>query len=276
MDMVVAAVGLALLAWLGTHGGLSAVRGLAVLAVACAAGVTGWFIFARRGFVLRGGQVVATLKHNWRLGRWFLAGQLAVQAQGYVAYWLALAMVGAAATGIYAACMSVVGFANPLLFGAFNLLVPRSVRAFRKEGGIGVRRQAFADAGLLGGIMAVFCVVIFFFGERVVHALYPATTGQHEGEIVFVLAVTSLIASMGVPAAIALASTERAKAFAAVTGANALLNVVLVFLLLPRFGLVGAAYAVLIGETVGSIARWYLFLALVRENHPPAGEDASP
>jgi Na+-driven multidrug efflux pump len=34
-------------------------------------------------------------------------------------------------------------------------------------------------------------------------------------------------------------------------------------LLLPKWGLLGAAYAVLIGETVGAIGRWLAFWLLV-------------
>ena len=49
------------------------------------------------------------------IGKWLLSGQLAMQAQGYMTYWLTLAIAGTLATGIYTACMSIVAFANPLL-----------------------------------------------------------------------------------------------------------------------------------------------------------------
>jgi O-antigen/teichoic acid export membrane protein len=263
MDITVAAVSLMLLGWLAWNASLSAVTGLAVVALSCGAGALGWLWRSRRGFSFRGGHALATLRENWRLGRWFLAGQLSVQAQGYIAYWLTLALAGATATGIYAACMSVVAFANPLLFGAFNLLMPRSVRAFRDQGGAGVRRQAVRDALLLGALMSAFCAVIFFFGEDVIQALYRGPSDAGEAHLVFVLALASLMASVGVPAALALASTQRVRAFAAVTAGNALLNVVLVWVLMTQWGLIGAAYGVLLGEAAGSLARWLVFLTLV-------------
>jgi Na+-driven multidrug efflux pump len=40
-------------------------------------------------------------------------------------------------------------------------------------------------------------------------------------------------------------------------------NTLLVILLLPTWGLLGAAYAVLIGESIGAIGRWVAFWLLV-------------
>jgi O-antigen/teichoic acid export membrane protein len=276
MDMGVAAVSVMLLGWLAWNASLSAVTGLAVVALSCGAGAVGWLWWGRRAFAFRGGHAAATLRENWRLGRWFLAGQLAVQAQGYIAYWLTLVMAGAAATGVYAACMSVVAFANPLLFGAFNLLMPRSVRAFRDEGGAGLRRQAVRDALLLALLMSGFSAVLFFLGDDVIQALYGGPRDAGEAHLIFVLALASLMASVGVPAGLALASTERVRAYAAVTGANALLNVVLVWWLMSEWGLVGAAYGVLAGEAVGSVARWLAFLALVPDGARVRAEPAVP
>ena len=51
----------------------------------------------------------------------------------------AVVTVGPEATGIYAACMTVALFSNPLILGISNALAPRTAQAFT-EGAGGARR----------------------------------------------------------------------------------------------------------------------------------------
>ena len=92
------------------------------------------------------------LQKNWRLGKWLFAGQLIVQVESDAAFWLSLAVVGAAGTGIFAACASIIAFANPFISAFRNVLTPRFVRAWKKGGSAGLRAQAASDFGavLLG------------------------------------------------------------------------------------------------------------------------------
>src|SRR5205807_1108115 len=82
-------------------------------------------------WALRRGQWRATMRQSWDLGKWLFVGQMTVQVQRYVTYWLSMLIAGAAVTGVYAACMSIVAFANPLIFGVGNILMPRSVLAWK-------------------------------------------------------------------------------------------------------------------------------------------------
>jgi len=263
VDVVVAALNVVLLGWLGWAGQLSAVTAFGAVGVSCAIGAIGWLYLARSEFAFRVGQVRATLKQSWVLGKWLFSGQLALQTQGYMTYWLSMVIAGAAVTGIYAACTSIVAFANPLLFGFFNILIPKSVRALRIEGGAGLRRQAAWDSLLLAAVMSLFCVLILVVGEEVMEFLYPGAEFKGHGQILAVLAFASLAAAIGAPASIALASAERARAGANVTAATAVLNVILVWWLMTNWGLLGAAYALLISEVVGNLGRWIAFLVLV-------------
>lgn len=266
LDLVVAALTVLALGFLSWTGRLSAASAFVAVGLSCGIGTTGWLCFSRAGFAFRFGQLRTTLKQSWSLGRWLLSGQLAVQAQGYVTYWMSLALAGATATGIYAACMSIVSFANPLLFGFYNILTPRSVRAWRAQGASGLRRQAARDSALLAAAMSVFCVLVFWFGETVVQWLFANPDYRGNGHTLNVLALAALAAAVGVPAAIALASAERARAVAVVMTSAAVLNVILVWLLMTKWGLLGAAYGILMAEVAGSLGRWIAFLGLVR-NH---------
>lgn len=131
--MVVALLFVVSLVWLGRTGQLSAATAFLSLAGSCGLACLAWLYLARRQFALRLAHFSATLVQSWTLGKWLLSNQLAVQAMGYVTYWLSLMTGGAVVTGIYAACTSIVAFANPLIFGFFNILTPRFVRTLRSE-----------------------------------------------------------------------------------------------------------------------------------------------
>jgi O-antigen/teichoic acid export membrane protein len=263
LDLGVALFTLLSLAWLGWMGKLSAATAFMAAGLSCGLGGLAWLYFTRRELAFRLGQVRPTLKQSWGLGKWLFCGQMAMQSQGYITYWLSLVIAGTMATGIYTACMSIVAFANPLLFGFYNILIPKSVRTLKTGGNAGLVRQAGLDAGLLAAVMSIFCLVIFFAGEPLMITLYHGPEYAGNGHILTVLTVSALAAAVGVPASIALASAERARAVAAVTAVSAVLSVVLVWLFMSRWGLLGAAYAVLIAEIIGSGGRWLAFLMLV-------------
>ena len=269
LDLAVALLFLAALVWLGRTGQLSAATAFLSLAGSCGLVCFAWLYLARRQFALRLAHFSATLEQSWTLGKWLLSNQLAVQAMGYATYWLSLMIGGATVTGIYAACTSIVAFANPLVFGFFNILTPRFVRTLRTEGLLALQRQAARDALVLGAVMAAFFMLVLLFGDALMQFLYPGSEYQGNGHTLVVLAGASMVAAIGAPAAVALMSAEHARAVALIAGATALLTCVLVWALMSRWGLVGAAYALLIAETVGNLGRWTAFMAVVAHSTAP-------
>jgi Na+-driven multidrug efflux pump len=75
--------------------------------------------------------------------------------------------VGTTATGVYAACISIVLFANPLMIGIGNTLAPKAALALKEGGYARLRREASRDSLLLGGAMTLFCLIVLFAGEDV-------------------------------------------------------------------------------------------------------------
>ncbi len=263
VDLAVAVLTIVALAGLAWGGRLSAITALAAIGAACGIATVGWLYLARSEFAVQLRQVPATLQQSWGLGKWFLSGQLALQAQGYATLWVTMATAGATVTGIYTACASIVGFANPLLYGFFNVLTPKSVRTLKMEGGSGLRRQAAYDAVWLGLVMAAFCLLVFLVGEDIMSLLYRGVEYSGNGHVLAVLAVAAGAGAIGVPASIALAAAERARPVAGFMIVTAAVNVVLVLALLPGWGLLGAAYGMLAAEVFGSLGRWIAFLLLV-------------
>src|ERR1043166_2283807 len=237
LDCVVAvlvALAFAILTWSGQ---LSAANAIVAIGLACGLAAFGWLYYARCEFSWSFRTLSPTLRRNWKMGKWFLSSQLAIQIQAYIAPWLALTIAGAAMTGIYAACTSIVAFVNPVLFGAFNVLLPKFVRVLQQQGLLALRWHAYFESVLLAAIMGAFALVIFECGDDIMSLLYRGDAYVGYGDVLTVLAVASLAAAVGAPASIALAAADHARSVAFVTALTALLNLVLIAALLPAYGL---------------------------------------
>jgi O-antigen/teichoic acid export membrane protein len=268
LDSAVAAIQLAGLGLIGWTGRMSSVTACAALGVACASSAIVWMWFSRRKFAIRRDQVLKTTRQSWGLGKWLFAAQITVSAQAYMAYWLLALLVDSTATGVFAACMSVVSFANPLITGLGNILTPRAVLAFKEGGRARLRRQAVRDSLLLGAAMTLFCVVVMFAGEDIMRLLYHGKEYEGQGRTVAVLAVALLASAVGFPASNALASMERPRAIVLAGSVGALLTAVLIWCLVVRWGPVGAAFGFLFGNVAAAVGRWVAFLTLVSDREP--------
>lgn len=270
LDLAVLAIQFAALIALAWTGNMSAAAACAALGGACAATGLAWLYFARAEFAFRLDSLGAAMRQSWGLGGWLLAGQITVTAQGYVAYWLLAAQLGATSTGVFAACMSVVSFANPLISGLGNILMPRAVQVLKQGGLERLRRQILKDSLLLGLAMFLFCAVVLFTGAEIMHLLFPTKTYEGQSLTLTVLALGSLATAVGFPASNALAAMERPRAIVGVGLLAVGVTVGLFWELVPPLGLLGAALAVLAGNLAGSAGRWVAFLALAAR--PEAAE----
>jgi O-antigen/teichoic acid export membrane protein len=267
VDAAASTILLLLLVILAWRERLDATTALFAIGIAGAFSALIWLWFSRSYFKRKPGAARQTAKLSWSFGKWLLSSQIALQVQGYAAHWITFLVAGAAATGLYSACLSIVGLANPFLFGLFNMLTPKFVRALKDGGEAGLRRAAFRDTLLIGAIMGAFAMFLIMGGSFILPLLFPGEDFAGGQNILSILALSSAIAAMGAPATIALSAAERGRAIAGLSFAICLLGSITVWLLLLRWGLMGAAIGILITESVGAAARWALFLLGIRLTH---------
>jgi O-antigen/teichoic acid export membrane protein len=271
LDATVSVIQVASLGWLGWTGRMSAVTACAALGLSCAVAAIGWFYVARGEFAISRHKVGGSARQGWSLGKWLFVNQIMVQLQRYITHWLSFVIAGAAVTGVYAACLSIVAFANPVTFGLGNMLAPRSALAWKERGGAGLRRQAMGDALLFAAILAPFCLLAFFAGDALMRVLYHGPEYEGHGTVVTLLALATFASSIGTPASNALASMERPRAIFGVGTVAAVLTVILVWWWMVAWGLPGAACGLFVGSIVGTAGLWGSFLILV-----PRSGDAAP
>jgi O-antigen/teichoic acid export membrane protein len=263
LDAAVAAVQLTGLVWLATVGALSATTGYAVIGVACAVPGAVWLYRGRGSFVVRWGKVRPAMRQSWALGRWLFVWQVTLSVQAYYVHWLVSWLVGTTATGVYAACMTVPLFANPLILGIANSLAPGAAEALNRGGFAELRRVVFQTTLLVGTAMVPFCVVVALSGEQLMDLLYDGAQYEGQGQTVTVLTLSMLMIALGMPPSNGLMAAERPDVVCKVSLIVLGVSLVLVPGLVVWWGLAGAAYGFLAGNVAGSVWRWVLFLVLV-------------
>ncbi len=258
LDAAVAIIQLATLICLGPLGGISPATACAALGGACAIIGAPWLYFARGQFEINR-TAPSIAKQGWELAKWLFAAQITALLQRYVTYWLLAIVAGSAATGVFAACMSIVTFVNPLIIGLSNLFMPKAVLAFTTGGARPLMRQILRDSLALGAVMIPLSAIIALNGEQIMRLLYHGADYQGHGSTVALLVLAWLLFASGVPAAIGLASIERPH----VIVWAGLFGVAVTVGLVPKFvgawGLSGAAWAVLAGSAAEAAVRWIGF-----------------
>ncbi len=264
VDVAAAIITIGTIGVLGWINELSAARAIVAIGFACGLASVGWLFLARSQFAWNGWRLVPEVRRNWSIGKWFLSAQMAVQMQGYMVLWIALAIAGAGVAGIYAACASIMAFANPFIYGICNVLMPKYVNALHMNDVRMFRRRVVCDAVLLATVMIAFCLLVLLLGDWVMRLLYGGAEYAGHTQILVVLAAAALVAASGIPASLALMAAERARTNAAIKAGGAVLTVLVVSALLPWHGILGASYGILAVEAAISIGQWVALLLLIR------------
>jgi O-antigen/teichoic acid export membrane protein/tRNA A-37 threonylcarbamoyl transferase component Bud32 len=259
LELAAATIQLSALVWLGLNGRMSAVSACAALGGASAITVAGWLYCARAEFSVRKRQVRTIFEQTWAVGKWLLVGQIAVQAQRHIIYWVAMLVAGAAVTGVYAACMSIVSFLSPLIFALGNVLTPRLRFAWKNDGGPGLWHETVRNTVLIASLILPLCLAVLLLGETVMRFLFPGTEYEGHRYTLTILALVMFSEAFGMPAAIALGILKRPRAIVMTGTVGAVLTLVLVWPLMEQLGLLGAAFGSLAGAATASIGRWVMF-----------------
>ena len=177
IDIVVAVLQLGGLAVLAVLDLLSVAAIYAVMGAACLLPAGLWFVSSRREPIQwRLGRIGRDWITNWSFGRWALMSFLLVSTSPYVVPWLIVTVQGKAATGMWAACMTLVNAANVLVIGVGNYLTSRAAHAYA-AGGVAKLRRVLWSIGLpvltcLAGFMGLATLfgeaaAVFVFGPHV-------------------------------------------------------------------------------------------------------------
>jgi O-antigen/teichoic acid export membrane protein len=282
VSTAVAVLQVAILALLAVEERLTASTALLGLAAANGAAGLAWLGLVQRTLRFSRRQLVCDVRRKWRLGKWIFASQALSTAAMQAAPWILAASLGAAATGVFAACASIIRLANPAIVALINVLTPQAAQAYTAGGAAQLRRVVRGTSLLIGGLMTVFCGGLLFAGEPLLRLFFgDAYVGF--GLTLLVLAVAHMLGRLAVAPAHGLMVLHRAAACLKADGVGYLVLLAAVAMLVNVAGVLGAAVGMLLGTAVNAALMAQLYLAADREeaereaadpDHPPKNESS--
>lgn len=250
-----------LLVALAVSGYLSATTALAAIGVSSGLVGLGWLWLNRPRTRLNRRQFALVFRRNLRLGKWYFAGQMSRVASYYSLPWIIVMFLGKGPAGVFAACGTLVGLANPLVAAFHSVFAPRISVAQADSGQQEVQRIVWKATVLLSATIGTFCVATAFFGGFALELVFGADYAGY-GHVIAVLAFSPLAHALVLPAGQALFVLGKPR----LNFAAQLIGIVLVFpltiLLIDSIGIFGAAVGhlaelALIG-TVTAFAYWMI------------------
>jgi O-antigen/teichoic acid export membrane protein len=254
IDLTVAALQLGGLLLLGYLGVLTVSGAYVVAGAACAAACLGWFLMGRQPLRFVWRQLGADWRQNWTFSRWTLAGFLIGTTTPYFMPWILALAHGEAATGVLAACSTLINAVSMYVTGMANVLTPRAVAAFVRGGVEDLQRVLRKTAMLFAVTVGGFCLFVFATGDLPARLVYGDRYAGC-GSVLALLAVAALANSLGITAGNGLWAVGRPRAnFAADVCAMVVTWAVLLCAVGP-LGVSGAALALAAGSVSGAVVR---------------------
>jgi O-antigen/teichoic acid export membrane protein len=252
---------------------LSAARAYWVIGAICGLAVICWLWLNRRHYYLRIDDSVLDLKRNLIFGKWVFASGLLWTASTNLYPWLLAFFHGAAAAGVFAACLGVVSASNPVLLGIQNFLGPKIAHVYATRGKFGLRKFVLRISGSMAIPFSLLTLIMIFWGDRLVGLLYGSRyTGN--SRVVAILACNLLLSAILFAYSRALFAIERADLDFALNFAAIFIMLTLGLWLVKLHGPLGAALGLMVAGGVTSILRVGAFLKLTSGTSAEVGVEA--
>ncbi|MCH8829848.1 MAG: hypothetical protein IID45_09755 [Planctomycetes bacterium] len=176
IDVAVALLQLGSLAVLTAWGVLSVPAVFLVMGGSCAAATLGWFLFRQQPLRFERKRILSDWRDNWRFSKWALSSHLVGSSTPYIMPWFVAAVRGTAATGVMAACSTIVGLANVFVMGLRNYFMPRAAHAFAEGGVVELRRVLRKTSLIFAVTLGAFSALSFVAGDFLAVFVYGENT----------------------------------------------------------------------------------------------------
>jgi O-antigen/teichoic acid export membrane protein len=226
---------------------LSAITALFAMGLGSGVAGFGWLWLSRRLFHFDRARSKYFLLKNWVLGRWILASQGTSVLAVNMMPWLIVLWLGPTATGIFAACDSILRFANPIIISLTNVLTPRASISFSHGGKPALRRIVWKASALLSLFLSAFCVLLAVAGQFILSRSFGDSYSAYWATLV-VLGLNQLVCRLALAPGRALVVLERADIMLYAEVAALGTSLIAATVLIPLYGVLGAALSLLAGS----------------------------
>ena len=160
-------------------------------------------------------------------------------------------MIGDAFTGYYSAAVTIVGFASFIAVGLIDSARP-SILESKKRDQQEYERKLTQLYSILFYYSLLFCSFMMIFSPLLVKILYGAAYAPSSG-VLRIIVWYSTFSYLGSARSIWILSEGRHKVLWRANASGAIANIVLNFILIPRFGINGAAFASLLTQLYANV-----------------------
>lgn len=264
LDVIVTFIQLAGLAILWGAGMLTPASAILCIAVANSLPSLIWFFHNLQRF-RRDAQIgiLQVAAQHWIFGRWICCSQLSDLAATHGVTWVIAALAGTAAAGLFAACNSIIMLVNPLLFGIGSILLPRASLAFHEHGLPEVRRIVWKATMIFALTVGAICAGITLGGELIVQSLYSFDDLNEIQILIFLLALAQFLSGSMFAVDSGLMVIKRPDINFKASLLGLLITLGIAVALTPPYGVAGTAFAMVVGNFVGSLMQSAAFIRLV-------------
>jgi O-antigen/teichoic acid export membrane protein len=269
LDTIAAAVQLSVLCALWAGVGVSASLALAAAGLGHASAATIWCILFRPSLHTPRHVFRRAVRLNWGLGSWTSLSRITEMLHTYSLHWLLALVAGPAATGAYAAALSLLALANPMIMGVGNLLAPETARAYAGGGIAALRRMVLRVSGQVTLITGAFVLLLAASAGPLLGLIFgEVEPGQATVVVVLSLGLWVGMAGFGADNGLRALARPVGNFRADLLGWG--ISVAFAAVLIGSWGAPGAAVGALAGNIAATVVRIGVFAQIVRERSAAA------
>ncbi len=251
LDLAIGCIQFSILFYLAWSNRFSIANVYVAMGSACLIPSLIWLWRHREAIEVDRGRIATDWTHNWVYSRW-LVGARVVGIFGYlVVPWMVAFFLDKSATGAFAVCSSLVGISLMFVTGLNNYFQPRTIREFHRSGVPGLKKSLFESIAIVSGVLALISVGLAFLGNPLLGLLFGTSYGSY-GHIAFLLSLSMLSVSFSVMFGNGLAALGNSRNYFWGEFACCVASVSSATLLIPLWGLAGAAQSLILGGLAAS------------------------
>lgn len=177
------------------YGKVSAVMAHAFIGIVCACFAAPLLLILRKYYAISMRSIWADFKTNLQVGGWLVINSVLWSIGNYAYPWLLAMMHGSKATGIWAACMSIISIVGVALGGILNVLTPNIARAHAEREFADFRRYIHNACINYVAFALALAYLPVFFGELLISMIYGSAYGD-TNLIIGVLALNAIFGTV--------------------------------------------------------------------------------
>ncbi len=225
------------------------------MAVGSAAPAGAALLTERAKLSLKQARVRHDFTRNWRYGRWILASTGANVAGIRVLPWLTLFWCGKEIVAIVGVVTMVACIVRPALEASFGYLTPKLADYTQLHGIVATKAKVsiLIRPAIAAGF--IYVLLMLFFGDQLVGIFYTSRYQGHAVALAMIAAAIS-VKAVEVPVRAFLMATKRTKTLCHSSICASIVTLLTAFAVIPRFGIVGVASAILTHRTVSLVINY--------------------